>query len=201
MKAAFADVVPALRALLVALAGVLLALWWFQGDWELSLALVAALALAGAAAEWLGDRFLPSHPVAAVMVMEWWVLVPMAVASAASAALIVIAVELAVPESVTDPIVKEATGAIAGGLSAFLTAAFVSSIGDRDKSGIGDRIKDRLRRHYAREVKPGQKRVVQIPAEGRIELLLYSDFQEGLSGWDRETRIVRAGGIAKALPR
>jgi hypothetical protein len=39
------------------------------------------------------------------------------------------------------------------------------------------------------------------PAEGTIELLLHSDFHQGLSGWDRETRIVRARGIAKALPK
>jgi hypothetical protein len=151
------------------LVGVVLALWWFQGRWEIGLAVLIVLALLGVLSEWIGDRFLPAHPVAAVLFMEWWVLVPMAIAAAGSAALVVIAVELAIPESVKDPVVKETAGAIAGALSTFLTAAFVSSIGDRDRSAIGDRIKKRLRSHYTRDVQPGQKRVMQVAAGSTIE--------------------------------
>ncbi len=199
MSQLLSDVIPALRALVVAMVGVVLALWWFRGDWTLDVALLAVTALVGIAAEWIGDRLLPGHPVGAVYVMEWWVLVPMAVAAAASATLIVVAVELTIPESVKDPVVKETTGAVAAGLSTFLTAAFVSSIGDRDKSAVGDRIKDRLRSHYARQPSPDKSRVRKIDAGGTIEQLLHSDFYGGLSGWDRETRIARAKRIAEAL--
>jgi hypothetical protein len=128
--------------------------------------------------------------------MEWWILVPMAVAAAASTVLILVAIKLAVPDTVTDPVVTQTSAALASGLSAFLTAAFVSAVGDRDKSGVGDRIKTRLRAHYARQPEPGKARVVKIDAGGVIEQLLHSDFYAGLSGWDRETRIRRAEGIA-----
>jgi hypothetical protein len=193
---AMLDLVPAIRALLVALAGVQLALWWLHGSWFLSVALVLLVAALGIAAERVGDRFLPSRPVAAVLVMEWWILVPMAVAAAASTVLILVAIKLAVPDTVTDPVVTQTSAALASGLSAFLTAAFVSAVGDRDKSGVGDRIKTRLRAHYARQPEPGKARVVKIDAGGVIEQLLHSDFYAGLSGWDRETRIRRAEGIA-----
>jgi hypothetical protein len=150
------------------------------------------------AAEWVGDRFLPARPVAAVLIMEWWVLVPMAIAAAASTGLILLGIKLAVPDSVKDTVVKQTSTALVSGLTAFLTAAFISAVGDRDKSGVGERIKRRMRAHYTRESTEGKRRVSHIEAASPIEQLLYSDFYSGLAGWDRETRISRARGIADA---
>ncbi len=193
----WADLVPALRALLVALAGIQLALWWLQGKWVLLALLLIVVALLGKAAEWSGERLLPSKPVAAVLVMEWWVLVPMAIAAAASTGLILLGVKLAVPDSVKDTVVKQTSTALVSGLTAFLTAAFISAIGDRDKSAVGERIKQRMRAHYERDPASTAKRVSKIKEGGAAEQFLYSDFYAGLSGWDRETRISRARGIAK----
>lgn len=192
----WADLVPALRALLVALAGIQLALWWLHGTWFLSVGLLVVVALLGMAVEWIGDRLLPSKPVAAVLVMEWWVLVPMAIASAASTGLILLGIKLAVPDSVKDTVVKQTSTALVSGLTAFLTAAFISAVGDRDKSAIGERIKTRMRAHYERDPQ-GKKRVSKIKPGGAAEQYLHSDLYEGLSGWDRETRISRARGVAK----
>jgi hypothetical protein len=185
-----------LRALLVALTGIQLALWWLHGTWILSAGLLVVVALLGMVAEWCGDRLLPSRPVAAVLVMEWWVLVPMAVAAAASTGVILLGVKLAVPDSVKDTVVKQTATALVSGLTAFLTAAFVSAVGDRDKSAVGERIKKRMRAHYERPPGEGKKRVSKMKQGGAAEQYLYSDFYAGLSGWDRETRISRARGIA-----
>jgi hypothetical protein len=201
MKDVLADTVPALRALAVAFAGVIVANLWFDGDWPVAVGLLVALVVLGYLIEAVGERFLPEHPVAAAYLMEWWIIIPMAIAVAGSAAVIVAAVELAVPDDVKDPVVKETGGAVAAGITAFLSAAFVSNIGDKDKSGVGDRIKTRLRRHYERAPASGKSRMTTIPAGGEIEQLLYSNFYDGLEGWDRETRLERARGISKARLR
>jgi hypothetical protein len=152
----------------------------------------------GLATLWIGDRFLPSKPVAAVLVMEWWVLVPMAIATAASTGLILLGVKLAVPDSVKDTVVKQTSTALVSGLTAFLTAAFISAVGDKDNSAVGERIKERMRAHYQREPESGKKRICKIKPSGVAEQYLNSNFYADLSGWDRETRIRRAKGVAKA---
>ena len=129
--------------------------------------------------------------------MEWWVLVPMAIAAAASTGLILLGVKLAVPDSVKNTVVKQTSTALVSGLTAFLTAAFISAVGDKDKSAVGERIKKRVLAHYAREPAPGEKRVYKMKPGGAAEQYLYSDLYEGLSGWDREMRISRARGVAK----
>jgi hypothetical protein len=193
----WADLVPALRALLVALAGIQLALWWLHGTWYLSVGLLIGVALLGMAVEWVGDRMLPSKPVAAVLVMEWWVLVPMAIATAASTGLILLGIKLAVPDSVKDTVVKQTSTALVSGLTAFLTAAFISAVGDRDKSAVGERIRKRMQAHYERTPGSGGNRISKMNPGGAAEQFLYSDFYDGLSGWGRETRISRARGIAE----
>ncbi|MGH3849613.1 MAG: hypothetical protein ACRDRT_07915, partial [Pseudonocardiaceae bacterium] len=65
LRAMLSDLVPALRALFVALAGAAFALSWFRGGWELGAVLLVALVLLGIGAAWIGDAFLPQHPVAA----------------------------------------------------------------------------------------------------------------------------------------
>lgn len=202
MKALFDDAIPAIRGLFAALGGVAVSKWWFDGEWPKCVGVVVGLALLGFLVEWVGEFFLPNHPVAAVRTMEWWILVPIALGVAGAAALIVAAVEFTVPDTVKDPVTKETSGAIGTAISAFITAISITNLGDKDKSGIGDRIKTRLRRHYARPVASGQtqpKGVKTIQPGSPIEQLLHSNFYEGLDGWDRETRLERARGIAKAL--
>jgi hypothetical protein len=120
----------------------------------------------------------------------------MAVAAAASTGVILLGVKLAVPDSVKDTVVKQTSTALVSGLTAFLTAAFVSAVGDRDKSAVGERIKGRMRAHYERPPGEGKKRVSKMKGGGAAEQYLYSEFYAGLSGWGRETRISRARGIA-----
>lgn len=200
VKDAFKDFLPAFRALLVALAGVVLSKWWFHGDRLWCIGIVVGIVVLGFVIEWIGEHaFLPDHPVAAVYLMEWWILVPMALGVAASAGVIIAAVELTVPDTVKDPVIKETAGAISSGLSSFLTASFISSLGDRDKSAIADRIKTRLQGKYTRD-DPAPAHKKHLDAESAAELYLNSDIFKGLSGWDRETRIARAHGLAKEMP-
>lgn len=194
------EVEPALRVMLVALGGVGMAAWWFDGHEERSFFVLAALVVLGYAVELLGQTLLPRRPVAAVLLMEWWALVPMALAAAAAAAVIVVAVETTLPEEPKPSTqTKELVGALATALSTFLTSGFVSAVGDRDKSAVGDRVKTRLRRHFAPDSSATGPSTKPVPAGHPIEQLLYSDNFLGLSGWDRETRLARAREIAKRL--
>jgi hypothetical protein len=166
--------------------------------WILSVGLLVGVALLGMAAEWIGDRLLPSKPVAAVLVMEWWILVPMAIATAASTGLVLLGVKLAIPDSIKDPVMKQTSTALVSGLTVFLTAAFISAVGDKDKSAVGERIRTRMQAHYKRNPDPEKKRIWKIEPSGQAEQYLYSNFYADLAGWDRQARISRARGVAKA---
>ena len=193
------DLIPALRALAVSLSGVLLAYWWYQHRWYLAAALVLGLLVVGVVLERIGESQLPGRPVAATRLMEWWMLVPMAAGVAAAAAVIIVSVALTLPDTVDDPAVKETVGAITAGITAFLTSSLISTSADKDHSAVGDRIKTRLRRHYTRDKAKKADNLRFLPADSDGEKYLYSDLFNGLSGWDRPTRLQRAAGLAKYL--
>jgi len=194
------DLLPPLRALLAALAGVLLARAWFTEDFIPILLIVIGVALLGFVLEGIGGRLLPDHPVAAAYFSEFSVFVPMAGAAFASAAATVVTIKYTLPSSITDPIVTETTAALSGGLTTFLTAAFVSNIGDKDFSWVSNRIKKQFRSFFVRETSPTDpRRAIEVEAGSAIEQLVHSDFYRGLSGWDRETRLERAKAIADEL--
>jgi hypothetical protein len=195
----FVEALIPLRALLVAALGAGVAWCWFN-NWEwVSIAAPFGLAFVGIVLGDIGTQFLPRRPVAAVRLMEWRILVPAAVSTAAAAAVIIATVELTLPD---DPgpsaETKELVGALGVAITGFLTASFISWAGDEKDSRIADWIRSTFQKHYKRTSVAGE-RVHRFKPQSRGELLVYADPIEGIAGWGRSARISRARGIAEEL--
>lgn len=188
--------VPA-QALVVALAGVGVAWLFLNGDWLLSLVLVGLGALAGVALDHWGKKRLPAHPVSAVYLLQGWLLIPLAVAVLAAAGVIVITIELTLPDG-TGTETKELVGALSTGLVTFLTAGFVSWASDDKNSQLADHVKGTFQEKYTR---PGKDKgdAHQFAAGSTGELWVYGGEFQGIEGWGWDARLKRARGIETEL--
>lgn len=167
------------------------------------MAFVAAGAALGAGlvAKAIGGALLPRKPRRAVDVLEWWALTPGAIAASAAAVVVILAVELTVPEG-TAGSTKELVGALSTGLTTFITAAFMAWAGDEKDSTLGNEIRDIFFSKYTRPPDPGQPRSADIhyfQAESPGERWVHSFEYGGVEGWGREARRRRADGIAEEL--
>jgi hypothetical protein len=193
------ELVVPLRALVVAALGAGAAWCWYN-DWRW-LAIVAPIAvvLAGGAAGTFGSALLPGHPLAAVRMMEWRLLVPAALATLASAVLIIATIELTLPDKPAPPTeAKQLVATLSSAITAFLTASFISWAGDDKDSGLADWIRGRFQDAYKQPRDPGGSGHF-FKAQSRGELLVYSDPIEGISGWGRTARRKRADAIAAEI--
>jgi hypothetical protein len=189
-----------IRALAVALAGVALAALWFDGQWQVALLIAALACLVGLAFDWLAKAVLPSRPVIAVYLMEWWILTPAMIAAVAAAAVIVVTVLLTVPDSESTE-TKKLIGALATGVTSFLSAAFVSWFGDAKDSTLADHIRDAFRAKYKRRElgTPSKPGVKYFEPGSPGERWVYSVEFRGVEGWGQSDRVIRARGIATEL--
>lgn len=189
-----------LRALLVGLAGVLLAWLWFNGQVAYAALLALAAILAGALLDLLGRSLLPGRPKLAVRLLEWWILTPAAIAAVASAAVVVITVALTIGDDVeVSAATKELIASLSTGITAFVTAAFINWSGDDKDSQLADHIKEVFRHFYKREGDETNPQARTFPPGSAGERWVYSEEYSGIEGWGRSARIKRAEGIAAAL--
>jgi hypothetical protein len=194
----FDELSIALRAVLVALAGVMIAFFWFNGDWAFSVAFVGGGLVIGVIAQSLGERQLPDHPERALEVMEFSVIAPATVAAAAAALVIIVSVSLTVTG---DEDIKALAAAMATGITAFLTTTLIEWTGDKEDSKVANRIRQTFWAHYNRTgypVPPGE-RVKLFAPDSDGERWVYSAEFKGIDGWGREARRTRARGIAQCL--
>jgi len=209
-----ASLVPALRAFVVAFAGVGLAAVWYRGTTEGQI-VVAVLAVGGLFAlrtrVLSGRSALPRRPRVAISRLEGYLWLQMAFAAVAAAVVVVAAVELAAPEGTTQnptpPDVKELWGALGTAVTAFITASFISWTGEKD-AGVDTWIRDEFRAKYKRAPLDGTGKVIEeeldigiayfLP-ESKGERAVYSDKYLGADGWDSESRRLRAKLIEEAL--
>jgi hypothetical protein len=123
---------------------------------------------------------------------------PAAIAAVAGAVVVLLAVALTVPDG-TATSTKETIGALSTGVTAFITAAFISWAGDADDSRVAEHIKSAFRARYdraGRAVRPG---VHYFVAESPGEKWVYSEEYGGIVGWSHRARLRRARGIASEL--
>lgn len=192
--------VPVL-ALVVGLGGVGLAWLWFNELEVFAVLSVVGLAAVGVIADQIGRRLLPANPVASVWWLQWWILIPIALAVAGSAAVVVLTVELTLPEDVTPKPTtetKELVGAISTGITAFITAAFIAWTEDDKDSSLADHVRGAFWDKYTRpeKAKSGQH---AFAAGSPGELWVYSEAYGGAEGWGRAARRKRAAGVAEEL--
>jgi hypothetical protein len=195
------DFAAPLRGLMVGLAGAGMAWLCFNDLWWLAVVLTLVGIAVGWLLDWLGESLLPRWPVMAVKVLEWWLLVPAVIAAAAAAAVIVVTVVLTVPDkTATDT--KEVVAALSTGITAFITAAFISWAGDDKDSTLGDHIRDVFQTKY-KEAGTSQddSSVIYFPSESRGLRWAYSEEFGGIEGWGRKARRKRAAGIAEEIAK
>jgi hypothetical protein len=190
---------PPLRGLLVALLGTILAWQWFGGDQLLVGAVLVVLLAAALVGRLIGDRALPAKPERAVVLLEtWWFLSYTALAAGAACMVIVATVEFAAPKDAPAE-TTELLGALAAGITTFLTAAFISR--ENMDDAIGEFVRSRFHAHY-KQLKPGatqEPRVHYFEPESDGLRLVYSEHFRTVSGWTRSARRTRAEKIADLL--
>src|SRR5262245_5222256 len=143
MDAIFSPLWVPLRALFVALAGVGLAWLYFHNHSLIGLLAVAAGAAVGVMLDLIGRCLLPDSPVGASYFLEGWLLIPLALGALAAAAVVIVTVELTLPEgTATDT--KELVGGVSSGITTFLTGGFVTWAGDDKDSSLADHIKEQF---------------------------------------------------------
>jgi hypothetical protein len=125
--------------------------------------------------------------------MPWRVLIPSALAAAASGAVIIVTVALTLPEKTsagtpTPTDLKETVAALSAAITAFLSAAFIDWASDDGDSRIADWIRDTFYDRYDGYFRPNSNG----------DLFVYSDFAKA-SGWAGPARLKRAKGIAQEL--
>lgn len=192
------DFAAPLRALVVGLAGVALAWLWFNG--EAVLAIVAAIAVGsmGTVLDRVGRALLPRQPQVAVRFLEWWILTPAAIAAIASAVVVVVTVALTIPDTAgASQDTKEIVGTLSTGLTAFVTAAFISWAGDDKDSTLAGHIRDTFWQKYKRAGGTAQSGTQAFPPGSAGERWVYSNEYRGVEGWGAR-RAVRG---PRASPR
>jgi hypothetical protein len=188
-----------LRALLIALAGVLLAWLWIHGAGPLVIVPPLVAFAAGWAIDWIGRRvLLPDHPVWAVRFLEWWILLPASIAATAGALVVIVAISLAAPDKAAES-TKALLTSLAAGLTAFLTGSFISWAGDDKDSSLADHMARAFLAKYKRKGTTATPGVHYFTKDSPGELWVQSNAYGGVEGWGRGPRAVRAAGIAEEL--
>jgi hypothetical protein len=189
-------VLSSIPALVVALAGVGIAWFWYHGRWTVVFAVVG-LSVIGLVIDLTGRWLLPARPIGAMRLMESWNLVPGIVAAVASAFLIVIAVHI----SSTKGLSTEAKTFVGAATAAFTTFATTSFINLGSSSLTADHVMKIFQKHYKRKdsTNGNEKRVVWLDPESTPERLVYSPSYTTINGWGFSARHKRAKGLAESL--
>jgi hypothetical protein len=186
-----------IRGLLVALAGVLLAYLWYDHHRIWAIIIGIAACLAGLVFDSVGKSLLPNKPVIALWFLEGWVLTPAALAAVGGAVVVLVTVALTVPDAAATS-TKETIGALSTGVTAFITASFISWAGDDKDSKVADHIQAAFQAKYGRPDDP-RTGVHHFVPESPGELWVYSDEYGAIQGWGRSARRRRAQAIAAEL--
>lgn len=185
------------RGLIVAISGVLLAYLWYDHHRVWAIAIGIAACTAGLALDAFGKQLLPDRPVIGLWFLEGWVLSPAALAAVGGALVVLITVALTVPDSAATS-TKETIGALSTGVTAFITASFISWAGDDKDSKVADHIQAAFQSKYGR-VGDSRAGVHLFAPESAGEQWVYSDEYGAIEGWGRAARRRRAIGIAAEL--
>jgi hypothetical protein len=182
-----------LRALVVGALGAGIAWCWYNDMRLFSFVAPLAVIVVGLAVSEAGVRQLPGHPVAAVRLMPWRIVVPSAIAAAAAGLVIIATVELTVPDktaagAATPTDIKEIAAALSAAVTAFLGAAFIDWAADGKDSRLADWISGVFYEKYADPY---------FPKESPAREAVFTNVT--IEGWGPAARAKRAKLVAKAL--
>jgi hypothetical protein len=178
----------ALPALVVAGAGVLLAWLWATSTVYLSVGGLLVVLAGGVVSAVLGRYSLPDKPTRAGTLLEWSVLIDVALGIAAAGLIVWLGVWLE-PSSEASLETKKMLAAGFGALSAFLTTTFIKGAEDPDEGWVGGRVEKAFGVAYVGRFRPGSTpwRALKEP-----------EFA-GESRWGKVARRTRARMIEESL--
>jgi hypothetical protein len=192
------EVSTPLRGLVVAISGVLLTYLWYHHHPTWAVVIGVGVCAVGFVLDAAGKAFLPNKPVLALWCLEGWMLVPAALAAVAGAVVILLTVKLAVPDG-TATSTKGTISALSTGITAFITATFISWAGDAKDSKVADHVRTAFWAKYSRADGARKPGVHYFRAESPGEQWVYADERGGIEGWGRRARARRARAIAAEL--
>jgi hypothetical protein len=186
--------------LLVSAGGLGIVYFWRSGRPFATVLIVAAFAILGWLFGFLGEEQLPSRPGAAMVFLEFWILLPCAIASPVVAAIIWAGIMLA-PRVGDSDAQKELLKAAFATVAGFLTAVALKSFEDADANFLASHIKKVFQKHYKRcpDTSPMEPAaiVIYFAEDSRGELQVQSDAK----GWGFKARHERARAIAEEIAR
>lgn len=190
------------QAMVVALAGAGMAWLCLNDHWVLGAAVTVAIVLLGVICDQAARAAITRWPVLSVYLFQGWLLIPLAVAVLASAAIIVLAIETLPKTNAagmpTSPETEKLVAAASAGITAFLTAGFVSWTGDSEDSKLADHIKGYFEGRFVDEAtaKSGDW-VIQDDSPARD--WVFAGVVGGIEGWGWKARLLRAKELKKGL--
>lgn len=192
-----------LLGFVLAAAGVLMALGWYNGQpWWLYIIGAAAVAsfVVMTVVAW---RLLPRNPLAALAWFEWRLLAVAAITAVVGAIAIIIGIEWVIPdpkpEAPDADFQKAMKAVVAAGVSAllaFITAfgtkaeGFDESVGDVVSSAFSKKYEEVPRDAAVQIVKRGRRTVITLPRESQGWEVVFSAY--ALEGWSKAVRRQRA---------
>lgn len=184
--------------LLVSAGGLGIAYFWSSGRPFATLLIVLASAILGWLFGFLGEEQLPAKPKAAMILLEFWILLPCSIASPVVAVIIGAGILLA-PRVGDSDAQKELLKAAFATVAGFLTAIALKSFEDADANFLASHIKKVFQRHYKRcldgtQMEPAAT-VIYFAEDSRGELQVQSDAK----GWGFKARHERARAIAEEI--
>jgi hypothetical protein len=194
--------VPA-QAMVVALAGAGMAWLCLNGRWELAALATVAIVLIGVGCDIGARAAITKSPLVAIYLFQGWLLIPLAVAVLASAAIIVLVIKTTLPKEnaagePTSTETEKLVGAVSTGITTFLTAAFVSWVGDGKDSKLADHIQACFEGRFTDQAteKPG---AWVIKDNSPAMQWVFAGACQGIEGWGWKARAKRARGVKEAL--
>lgn len=178
----------AVLTLLVALAAVGAASLYLFVEWTWSVAFLALLMVTGLALDRVGRQRVLIDPVSSVLLLEWWVLFPAALAALVLALGLLGSVLLAVP---TDPTAAALFKATIAALTGFGLAIAVKRMEDADAL-VGKHVRKVFEESFGPRFTPG--------SDGQ-RAVYESEYNQDVIGWGSSERRARAKVLEKELKR
>jgi hypothetical protein len=194
-----------LQAMVVALAGAGMAWLCLNDHWVAGVVATGAIILIGIVCDRAARASITRWPLLAVYLFQGWLLIPLAVAVLASAAIIVLAIKTTLPKEnaagePTSSETEKLVAAVAGGITTFLTATFVSWTGDAEDSKLSAHIQERFEARFTK-VDNATAGDWVIAKGSRAENWVFGGAVGGIEGWGWKARFKRAREVKLGLDR
>lgn len=180
--------------------GVVAAWLWFNQHRFAMVTMFVVLFGAAQACDSYARSLLAKYPERAALWLEFWVLLPVALAGVLSGVLILLTVYLE-PKEYATVVQKKLLAATMGAVSGVVTTLAIKSLEGADSDLVGSHIKKAFQSIFQRvaDVRKPKSGVVYLAPDSYSERLVFSDTFKGISGWGWKSRRRRAAELSQHL--